>query len=130
MKQVYHHYEKLEECTAGMWEIPKGAAKKTFLEKAIRFTGNANEYGRWMMKVIIEWPFSCEHNLTAKSNNRQAWIGHAACCLAIGCPESITREAWGFLSEDQHIKANKKADTAIRKWEQDYQDKKQLPLWG
>ena len=77
-------------------------------------------YGRYMLKVIEKWPISCENSLTNMDLNRKAWIGHAAVALAINCPESIVREAWGLLSNEQRLLANKKADDAIRAWERAY----------
>lgn len=98
-----------------MWGSVKDRAK--FLQKAIEFTGDAELYGSYMSRVADEWPYSCEHNLTDASQNRRAWIGHAACALSFGCPEDIVRQAWGYLSEEQQIAANAKADEAIRRWE-------------
>ena len=120
MKRVYHRYEKWEEVKAGMWESVTGKTRAKHLQQAIEFTGNAELYGEWMLNVITAWPISCEHNLTAIETNRKAWIGHAACCLAIGCPEDITRHAWGFLTQDQQDKANDKAQFAIEQWEAKY----------
>jgi len=125
MKQIYHNYNEWEEHKNGMWRIIHGEKRADYLEMAIQFTGDAELYGEWMMKVIEEWPISCEQNLTCSSINRQAWIGHAACCAATGCPEDITRWAWGHLSEEQQDKANAKADQAIAKWEQRHTAKKE-----
>lgn len=117
MKQIYHHYSKWEDYNAGMWRKCSKLDEGKYLDDAIRFTGNAELYGEWMLKVIDQWPVACEHNLSDVDQNRKAWIGHAATCLAIGCPESITRMAWGYLSKEQQDSANAVADIAIRKWE-------------
>ena len=90
------------------------------LEKAIKFTGNHKLYGAFMVKVTREWPVSCEHNLTNKTQNRLAWLGHAACALAFMCPEDITREAWGYLTKEQQEEANGVALKAIKQWELNY----------
>ena len=92
--------------------------RESYLAVAIEFTGNAKLYGEHMLRVTREWKYSCEHNLTALDQNRQAWIGHAACALAFMCPEDIVREAWGHLKEQQQIEANNVADIAIRDWEE------------
>ena len=73
-----------------------------------------------MVRVISEWPVSCENALTDPLINRKAWIGHAACALAMRCPEDIVRKAWGFLSNDEQFLANKQAEQAIRLWESNY----------
>ena len=117
MKQRYYPYTEWEDYKAGMWRKIPAKDEARFLDEAIRFTGNAEEYGSWMMKVAIEWPISCEHNLTDIDQNRKAWIGHAAACMAINCPEYITRQAWGYLSKSQQDEANAVADIAIAWWE-------------
>lgn len=117
MKQVYHPYHLWEDWKAGMWRRVSGDELERFLQSAIEFTGDHALYGRWMMRVIHEWPYACEHNLTDLSQNRRAWIGHAACQLAIQCPEFVTRMAWRYLSKQQQDLANDQADRAIQTWE-------------
>jgi len=115
LKRIYHHYLDWEEIDFNMWGIIEN--RKAMLNKAIKFTGDHKRYGRFMLRVVNEWKFSCENALTDYSINRRAWIGHAATALALGCPEDITREAWGYLTSEQQLLANKKADEAIRLWE-------------
>jgi hypothetical protein len=103
-----------------MWRKVSVHEETLFLEQAIIFTGDAELYGKYMMHAINKWPISCEHNLTCVGMNRQAFIGHAATCIAIECPEYITRLAWHQLTEDQQNKANEKADIAIKIWEESY----------
>jgi hypothetical protein len=90
--------------------------KKKWLKKAIAFTENYKEFGCYMLIVVNEWEYSCENALTDNTLNIRAWIGQAACALGIGCPEDITRQAWGFLSDEQQFLANKEADRAIGAW--------------
>jgi hypothetical protein len=123
-KRVYHPYELWEEIKFGMWDDVSD--EKEWLEKAILFTGDHKLYGIFMMRVISEWPISCENALTDYNINRRAWVGHAACALGIGCPEHITRKAWRFLSYEQQYLANEEASRAIRAWENDYFKSQQL----
>lgn len=116
MKRIWHPYDEWEDFQNGMWREVSQRDRADLLPKAIVFTGDADLYGSAMLRVIEEWPISCEQNLTDTGQNRRAWIGHAACALAIGCPEYITREAWGHLTQDQRDRANAKADYAIRRW--------------
>lgn len=111
--EIWHPYWLLEEVESNMWG--SASHRKTWKEIAIAFTGNAELYGEWMRKVADEWKFSCEHNLT-KSGDKRPWIGHAAVAKAIGCPEDIVREAWGYLTQEQQAAANKKAAEAIEYW--------------
>jgi hypothetical protein len=115
IKRIYHPYWKWEECKYNMWGRVKD--RKDWLQKAVDFTGDHLLYGKWMVKVVNDWKYSCEHNLSDIAQNRQAWIGHAAVAYAIQCPEDIVRQAWGLLTEEQQILANEQADSAILLWE-------------
>lgn len=118
LKRVWLPIDQWEEIPANMWgEV---ANRRIFLQRAVIFTGNHRLYGRYMQRVTIEWPNSCINALTDYNLNRKAWIGHAACALALHCPEDITRQAWGLLTNEQRILANRQADRAIQSWEMCY----------
>ena len=118
LPQVWHPYWAWEEVAHGMWSDV--ADRKSMLRQAIAFTGDHVQYGHYMQRVIVEFPTGCENALTNPSLNHRAWIGHAACALAINCPEDITREAWGRLTDEQRLLANKQAERAICAWYDDY----------
>jgi hypothetical protein len=117
MKRIWHPYWDWEDYKAGMWRKVTSKESLVFLDKAIEFTGNADLYGSFMLRVIREWHIACEHNFTDVSINRRAWVGHAACCMAIKCPEYITRQAWGRLTQYQRDEADAQATIAIDTWE-------------
>lgn len=117
-KKVYHPYWLWEENQHNMWG--EADDKSAMLKKAIEFTGNWKLYGMYMERVAREWHYSCENHLTDQNINRRAWIGHAACAMALKCPEDITRKAWGYLTDEQRVLADRKADEAIAVWEELY----------
>jgi len=118
IEKVWHPCDQWEEMQHNMWgEVDD---RQAFLSMAAAFTGNHYLYGHFMMRVVKEWPISCENALTDSSLNKRAWIGHAACALAFGCPEDIVRQAWSALSDEQRALANKQADRAIWSWEANY----------
>lgn len=116
MKRIWHPFYLWEEVGAGMWETAYGEDAKRLLSEAVTFTRNAALYGSFMIRVVAEWRYSCEHHLTDENINRKAWVGHAATALAIGCPEYLTRSAWGQLSQKQQDDANAQAQNAIDTW--------------
>lgn len=118
LKRVYRHIDDWEEVHFGMWDPPKD--KKRQMTQAINFTSNHKLYGSYMMRVATEWAASCENALTDYNLNRKAWVGHAACALALRLPESVVREAWGKLTYEQQLLANDQADRAIKVWERNY----------
>jgi hypothetical protein len=115
MKRVWHPYWTWEDI--GMWRDVTAAQRRKMLPIAIKFTGDHVAYGVAMMRVIEQFPIACEHNLTERSINRQAWIGHAAAYLECELPEYVTREAWGLLTQPQRDLADAAAARAIHEWE-------------
>jgi len=128
IERIYIRWDWWEEYHFGLWRNVYGEERDKYLKMAIRFTGNAELYGKYMLLALRRWPYSCTNNLSNTSINRQAWIGHAACCIAIGCPEDITRLAWHELTQEQQDLANHKADIAIATWEQYFHKGVQLCL--
>lgn len=124
LTRVYRPVSEWEELRANMWgEV---SDHKAALDRAVSFTGNHLLYGSYMLRVVEEWPVSCENALTDQHLNKRAWIGHAAVALALGIPEDITRKAWGLLTHEQRILANKAAARAIRHWEDCYRQSRGL----
>jgi hypothetical protein len=131
MKRIYHPFWTWEDL--GMWRDITKDEQRELLPVAVEFTGDAERYGAAMLRVLDEMPVACEHNLTERAMNRQAWIGHAATYLATTCPEYVTREAWGMLTEEQRVAADAKAAEAIKEWERARKDRevsKQLEIEG
>ena len=124
LKRVWVPIELWEELQWNMWGDVSN--RQRYLERAVIFTGNYRLYGRYMNRVVQEWPKSCLNALTDQSLNRRAWIGHAACALALRCPEDVTRQAWGLLTHEQRVLANRQADRAIQSWEMRYQQSRRV----
>jgi hypothetical protein len=124
IKRVYHPCEKWEELDHNMWG--KVEDRAAMFLKAVEFTSNHKLYGAYMMRVIREWPISCENALTDQNLNQKAWVGHAACALALRCPEDITRRAWGYLTDEQRFLANREAARAIACWLKDYRKSREV----
>lgn len=124
MKRVYHPYNKWEETAAGLWRKQTGRERVLYMERCSAFMAVTALFRAAMFRVIQEWPISCEANFTTKSINRQAWLGHAACCIAIDCPEETTRAAWWTLTQPQRESADMAAAEAITEWERLYKCRK------
>lgn len=124
LRRVYHDCREWEEMKFNMWgEVDN---QKEALQKAIEFTSNHKQYGQYMMRVVNEWPISCENALTDENLNKRAWVGHSAVALALQIPEDITRKAWGYLTDEQRFLANKEATRAIQYWTISYTESRGL----
>jgi len=115
MIRTYHPYWKWEEVNFNMWGEVKN--RELYLKKTYDFMMDCEVFGLNMNKVINEWKFSCEHNLTNIEQNRVAWLGQAACAYFLNVPEDIVRFVWGQLPEENQICANKQAEQNIKLWE-------------
>lgn len=121
MKRMYHHYEKWEEIHSGMWRNVQGIERKEYVRVASELMRNTDAFYAAMLRASQEWTFSCEAHLSG-GYNRQAWIGHAGCCLATHSPEDVTREAWHTLTQGEQDAANLAADKVLADWDSRQED--------
>lgn len=117
MERIFHRYEYWECYKNGFFRNVSGKEKKELLQKVIDLFQDAEKTKEYMLKVVNDWNYSCEHNLTNLSLNRVAWLGQAACCLYANIPYSITMENWRNVSEDKRIIACKIAEEIIINYE-------------
>ena len=118
LKRVYHPWTEWEEVSHNMWGAVQD--RTAAIQAAIAFTGDHALYGNYMRRVVEEWTVSAENALTDSALNKRAWVGHAACALALRVPEDVVRFAWGSLTDEQRFLANKEADGAIQLWRNNY----------
>lgn len=116
MQRIFHHYSLWEDFHAGMYDESKdGRAERVI--KASEILGTPEICREAMEKVVADWKISTEYNLSNLEINRKAWLGQAACCYYAGIHEDETREAWGVMTGEQRIEANKIAAEIIKKWQ-------------
>lgn len=113
MKRIYHHCDQLEE--APMWDNTKSC--NDMPEYASNLMREIDVFESAMRKAINQWPYACEHNLSASVINRKAWLGHAGCFLEIGSTENCTRKGWHMLNQEEQDLANNAAQKVIKEWE-------------
>ncbi len=115
IKRIYHPYWLWEEAQHNMWGHVDD--KEKHINDCVELMNDTEKFASYMMDVVNQWEYSCEHNLSNTEYNRRAWLGWAACALAFNCPENITRIAWGKISEEKQNAANNEAEKAIKYWE-------------
>lgn len=115
-KRVYHPYYLWEDFKCGFYNNCTGKEAKDKIEKAIEMFNNKDLTSEYMHRVINEWVYSCEHNLTNESLNKIAYIGQAACCIYADVPSTVTMKAWSFLDKKVQDRADEIALSVIKKW--------------
>lgn len=116
MERIYHPYWLWEDFKNGFYDNISGEKKKELSFKVIELFNDSKLTKENMMRVINEWKYSCEHNLSNDSMNKIAYLGQGACCLYAGIPNSITMESWSLLSKERQKKSDKIANEVLEIW--------------
>jgi len=117
MERIYHRYEYWECFKAGFFKNISGDEKKELSSQVIELFKNPKKTEKFMRKVISDWVYSSEHNLTNLSLNRVAWLGQAACCVYANIPYKITMENWRFVDKEKQKIACDIAEKVIKEYE-------------
>lgn len=124
VERVYHPWDKWECFKAGFFTPPKGKEQK---EKDrvnyARLLSDLDWFGRTMDKIMAEWPYSCEHNLTNDQMNRIAWLGQASGAYEFGCCAEHTAGAFYTLTQEQQDAACDLAAEYLERWLKERQEK-------
>jgi|9_EtaG_2_1085328.scaffolds.fasta_scaffold02330_10 hypothetical protein len=118
LKRIYHPYNLWEDYKAGFYDNVSNNQKKYKINKVLEMFNSYSLTEKYMNKVVKEWVYSCEHNLTNESINQIAYIGQGACCLYAGVPCDLTMRGWKLLSQDVRERSDKIAEKVIHKWKQ------------
>jgi hypothetical protein len=117
VNRVYHTWEKWECYPAGFYEerAPRGLTKEQAESEYAGFLRDDAAFGAALVRVLEEWPASCEHYLSNENMNRIAWLGQASACLALGLPACF-RGGFNRLTESEQAGANGLALEALNRW--------------
>lgn len=114
-RRTFAPYQEWEDYLAGMFT---DRVEDAHVVGARRLLSCPHGCGSAMRRVIAAWPVAAAVNLSNAGCNRRAWIGQAACCLAVGASASATKRAWWQMSDQQRTAANMIAEEVILLWEQ------------
>jgi hypothetical protein len=117
VKRIYHTWEKWECYPAGFYDPrPRDVMTDDEAREAYRaFLADLPAFSEALMRVLAEWPKSCEHYLSNESMNRIAWLGQASMCIAHGIPAKY-RGGFNMLTDEQQHAANLVALGALNMW--------------
>jgi hypothetical protein len=124
IRRQFYHYTLWEDWRAGLYRMPR-ASEQGDAVYAASLLAMADDLRRAMYGVIDVWEVSSAVNLSHVARNRQAWLGQAACCYAVGVPELTTKFGWHLLTESLQAEANAVADEVIAAWE----ERQQATAW-
>ena len=119
MKRIWIDYRKAEDWKSGLFN-GKHSKENDYIIKSKRLLCDKNDFYHSAIDMIKKWQVASIINLSNKNSNRKAWVGQATCCFIYGCPDYVTKKAWGLMTEQQQIEANKIADNIIEEFENKY----------
>jgi hypothetical protein len=105
-----------EDWKHGFYDNCSGKEKEKKIEKVLEMFNSEKLTREHMERVIDEWKYSCEHNLTNEALNKIAYIGQAACCIYANIPSTVTMEAWSLLDESVKNRSDIIAEEILNKW--------------
>ena len=106
-----------EDYPAGFYENLSGKDKDVKIARVLEMFNSESKTREYMLRVISEWKYSCEQNLTNEAINQVAYLGQAACCIFARVPSTITMEAWSLLKPKVQDRANKIAAEVLMQWD-------------
>lgn len=116
MKRIFHPYDKWEDYINGMYSKHHEDAD-ILIDLSKNMLSDQTKFYKYGKKMISEWVFSSDQNLSNKSINRMAWVGQATCCFAHEAPDFVTKKAWDSMEQKDRDAANKTAIKLINEWE-------------
>lgn len=120
MDRVWHPYYLWEDYKNGFFKSETELSKEEQIELSKKLFQDKKEFNNILQKVIKEWVYSCEHNLTNESLNKIAWLGQASCSYKYKISNDISREGYNLLSKKEKQEADKIAEKALTRWESEY----------
>jgi ParB-like chromosome segregation protein Spo0J len=115
-ERIFHTFDKWEAVDYGFYDQNHKTLTKVQCEHKYKILlSDTKEFSRVLEKVLSEWKYSCEHNLTNKSMNRIAWIGQACVSYKYNVPSRFS-SGWQLLTEKEQEEANKVAFHYLNKW--------------
>lgn len=118
IKRIYHNHRLWEEVEYNMYGNYNNKNKEMLIQKVINFFNTESLVIEYMERVIEQFKFSCEHNLTNPNMNKIAFIGQCSLALYGKIAREITMIAWNYLTPEIQERANKIAEKQIKRWEE------------
>jgi len=118
MKRIQHPWHLWEDFRHNFYGGLEDAPNK---EQSLEtYAGLLKDLGRFeaaLQRIVSEWPYACEHNLTNKNMNRIAYMGQAACALEYRIPHYISCSGYNLLTPEEQAAADAMAQKYIDIWE-------------
>lgn len=124
IERIWHPWNNWECYRSNFFgSLPKSLKKAEALKLCQDLYKNVDEFERVLLRILKEWPNSCEHNLSNLGMNRIAWLGQAACAYKYRIPNMVGMQAFSEMEELYKAPADAVAQKIIDLWEGEYGSK-------
>lgn len=124
--RIYHPWDKWEDYRCNFYGGALDYDKKAPLTKYADLLRNLNLFEHALARIMIEWPYALEHNLTNESMNRIAYLGQAACALLYNVPHNVSMGGYNLLTREEQIAADSMAQKYLTLWLEKHEHTKKV----
>lgn len=114
--RIYHPYWLWEEYKLGFYNNFSNSDFKRLMPEVIKLFSSYADTVFYMNRVINEFKYSCEHNLSNTGMNRIAFLGQCASLLHNGSPSELTMRSWKYVPEEYQKQADSIAESIINNY--------------
>lgn len=123
MKRIWHNYEKWEDWKNGLYSKSKPADEIIARTKLFELFSNQDLFFHSGIKMIYEWRYSSDYNLSNTTCNRKSYLGQAVACYLYSLPMHFTAKVFTELDKKNQAESNKTAQEIIEYYENNIYDK-------
>lgn len=120
MRRIFHPYHLWEDYKHGFYG-GLDYDNKNAVEMCANLLKDLNRFEHALARIVIEWPYSCQHNLTNEGMNRIAYLGQAAFALLYNIPNNVSMGAYSTLTLEEQQKADAMAQKYLDLWQSQYE---------
>lgn len=125
MKRIFHPWSVWEDYNHNFYggvvfDYPKDKTLQLYAE----LLRDIPKFEAALKVIVLEWKYSCEHNLSNESMNRVAYLGQASCALVYKVPHNVCMGGYNLLSEQEKIAADAMAQRYLELWISNYKKEK------
>jgi hypothetical protein len=116
MKRIFHPWYLWEDYKYNFYGGVKSYEKNKSAAKYADFLRNLPLFEETLQKVITEWKYSCEHNLTNDSMNRIAYLGQACMAYTYNSPSQFSMGGYSLMTPEEQKAADAMAEKYLNLW--------------
>lgn len=121
MTRIFHPWDKWEDYRHNFYGGVCEYEKDGTLGSYAGLLRDLPAFEEALRVIILEWKYSCEHNLSNESMNRIAYLGQAAHALVFKVPHNVSMSGYNLLTPEEQQAADALAQKYLNLWLEKYE---------